>query len=102
MRPLRVTDRAHFRNTTERQRWRRLASPLLDDERRNTLARGAHEQRRRTPRVELWREEVEDLVGAHAVEVVVEVELLDDGDEAPQVAGAVRRGAAFRAFAPLV
>jgi len=40
---------------------------------------------------------LQDLAGLHAVEVVVEVELLDDGDEPLEVAGAARRGAALGA-----
>src|SRR5881394_1310630 len=78
------------------------ARPLFGEERRDTLSGGAYEQRRGAPGVELRREKVEDLIGAHAVEVVVEIELLDDGDEAPQVAGAIRRSAAFRSLAPVV
>ena len=43
---------------------------------------------------------MQDLAGAHAVEVVVEVELLNDGDEAAEVAGAGGGGgAAFGAVA---
>src|SRR5258708_28287371 len=50
-------------------------------------ARRPHQQWRGTPSVELGWQQLQDLLGAHAVEVVIEVELLDDRDQTAQVAG---------------
>src|SRR5205085_5928232 len=68
--------------------------------RRTPKRRRCRRGRRRLPAIELRRQQLQDLLGAHAVEVVIEVELLDDCDQAAQVPRAAGgRGAALRAVA---